>query len=259
MEVDGRAGETPAEIAVRTVWEKRKPQTEERIRVLEEVTAALVEGRLEPDLLDAGIEAAHKLSGSLGSFGYPRGSELAFQIEAVLISDDDLTATDALKLAEWVEGLWGEIARPAGPTGAVEAVSPGPVAPAAAKTNAEIAVVEDDLILAELLLHMLRNEGYEPEWFDDGGKAMEALAGENARLFPRVLLLDVDLPAVSGFGVLRAMAESGALERTRVIMLTAHASEEETVKTFELGAFDHVSKPFSLPVLLQRVRRALEE
>lgn len=258
MEVEDQPGDSPAAEAVRTVWEKRRPQTESRIEVLEDVTAALVEGRLDADLREAGIEAAHKLSGSLGSFGFPRGSELAFQAEALLGRGDGLVESDALKLAEWVEGMWAEIDRdpslPAAPS-----MLPEQEESVAAETNMDVALVEDDEILAELLLHMLRNEGFDPEWINDGGKAAEALAGENPRLFPRVLLLDVDLPAVSGFGVLRAMSESGALERTKVIMLTAHASEVETVKTFELGAFDHVAKPFSLPVLLQRVRRALEE
>ena len=257
MEAEGRAGETPADIAVRTVWEKRKPQTAARIQVLEELIAALLEHRLDDELLEAGIEASHKLAGSLGSFGFPRGSELAFQVEAMLMADEKPTAAEAPRLAEWVEGIWNEIDRapdlPAAPAPAE------PTATVSAANNAVVAVVEDDLVLGELLLHMLRNEGFEPEWIDDGGKALEALVGEQARLFPRVLLLDVDLPAVSGFGVLRAMSESGALRRTKVIMLTAHASEEETVKTFELGAFDHVPKPFSLPILMQRVRRALEE
>ncbi len=258
MKTNGGSGETPAEIAVRTVWQRRRPEAAARIEVLEDVTAALVEGRLDGDLCRAGEEAAHKLSGSLGSFGYPRGSELAFQAEALLGRDETLQKTEAPRLAEWVDGLWAEIQRPPGtPVASIEPAEPGIAAPAGG--NTDVAIVEDDSILAELLLHGLRNAGYDPEWFDDGGKAVEALAGVSARLFPSVLLLDVDLPAVSGIGVLRAMSESGALERTRVIMLTAHASEEEAVKTFELGAFDHVAKPFSLPVLLQRVRRALED
>lgn len=251
-------GETPAEIAVRTVWQRRRPDAVARIEILEEATAALIEGRLDDELRRAGEEAAHKLSGSLGSFGYPRGSELAFLAEAILGGDAEVQKEDALKLAEWIDEMWTEIEHPPGTSDAT--VKPAePELVDTGKASPDVVVVEDDSILAELLLHGLRNAGYQPEWFDDGGKAVEALTGADARLFPKVLLLDVDLPAVSGIGVLRAMAETGALERTRVIMLTAHASEEETVKTFELGAFDHVAKPFSLPVLLQRLRRALED
>ncbi len=47
------------------------------------------------------------------------------------------------------------------------------------------------------------------------------------------------------------------LRQTRVIMLTARSSESEILEALETGAFDHVAKPFSVPVLMQRVRRAM--
>ena len=252
-----QADDDPADVAVREIWEKRRPETDARIETLEEAAAALVEGRLDGTLRRAGVEAAHKLSGSLGSFGYPRASELAFQAEALLGRDAPPDVSDAPRLAGWIEGIWIELesppSRPSAPIPAAKPVA------TPSETTHDVVVVEDDPVLAELLLHMLRNEGYEPEWFDDGGKAMEVLTGDPPSVVPRVLLLDVDLPGVSGTGVLRAMKEAGGLDRTSVIMLTAHASEDETVKMFELGATDHVAKPFSLPVLLQRVRRAIGE
>jgi DNA-binding response OmpR family regulator len=52
--------------------------------------------------------------------------------------------------------------------------------------------------------------------------------------------------------------QDGVLWRTRVIMLTFRSAESEVVEALELGAFDHVAKPFSLPVLLQRIRRTLQ-
>lgn len=71
------------------------------------------------------------------------------------------------------------------------------------------------------------------------------------------MLLDVDLPGLDGLSVLRRLARDDVLSRTRVIMLTARAGEAEVVEALELGAFDHVAKPFSVPVLMQRVRCAL--
>lgn len=67
----------------------------------------------------------------------------------------------------------------------------------------------------------------------------------------------MDLPGVDGIGVLRRLEGTGVLERTQVIMLTVRSKEEEVLETLELGAFDHVAKPFSIPVLLQRIRRAM--
>jgi DNA-binding response OmpR family regulator len=68
----------------------------------------------------------------------------------------------------------------------------------------------------------------------------------------------VDLAGRDGFAVLRALARDDVLARSRVLMLTARANEPEVLKAFELGAFDHVAKPFSVQVLLQRIRRAVQ-
>ena len=129
----------------------------------------------------------------------------------------------------------------------------------AAEYDVDVVVVEDDPLLAELLRHALTTRGYRFRHFTDGQAAAGELTGSPPALRPRVVLLDVDLPALNGFGVLRQMAIAGNLAATRVIMLTAHSGEAEIVNALELGAFDHVAKPFSVPVLMQRVRRALGE
>ena len=61
------------------------------------------------------------------------------------------------------------------------------------------------------------------------------------------------------FVAMHAMAGTpdGVLSHTRVIVLTARAGEREVLEALELGAYDHVAKPFSVPVLMQRVRRAM--
>lgn len=127
----------------------------------------------------------------------------------------------------------------------------------AADYDVDVVVVEDDPLLAELLRHALTTRGYRFRLFIDGQAAAGELAGSPPTLRSRVILLDVDLPALNGFDVLRQMAITDNLAATRVIMLTAHSSETEIVNAMELGAFDHVAKPFSVPVLMQRVRRAL--
>lgn len=72
------------------------------------------------------------------------------------------------------------------------------------------------------------------------------------------MLLDVNLPGLNGIGVLRRLAEEKLLQRTKVIMLTLSAAEAEVLSTLEMGAFEHIGKPFNMPILLQRIRRALE-
>ncbi|HST60022.1 MAG TPA: response regulator [Longimicrobium sp.] len=121
----------------------------------------------------------------------------------------------------------------------------------------DVLVVEDDPAIARLLQHALETRGLRHEWVENGEVAANLLTGSAPELRARVVLLDVDLPGLDGLGVLRVLARERLTERTRVIMLTVRTHEAEVVRALELGAFDHVSKPFSVPVLLQRIRRAL--
>jgi DNA-binding response OmpR family regulator len=98
---------------------------------------------------------------------------------------------------------------------------------------------------------------YSVRWIADGAAASEELGGARPRLRADLVLLDWDLPSRDGLTVLRLLAADGVLERTRVIMLTLRASECESLASLELGATDHIAKPFSLPVLMQRIRRVL--
>jgi diguanylate cyclase (GGDEF)-like protein len=121
----------------------------------------------------------------------------------------------------------------------------------------DVLVVEDDPAIARLLQHALETRGLRHEWVANGQVAAGMLTGPQPELRARVVLLDVDLPGLDGLGVLRILSRERLLDRTRVIMLTVRTHEQEVVHALELGAFDHVSKPFSVPVLLQRIRRAL--
>ena len=122
----------------------------------------------------------------------------------------------------------------------------------------DVVLVEDDEALAGVLLHGLATRGYRTQRFDDGQDAATALQGPEAKVSGRVVLLDWGLPSLDGLRVLRRLAETGVLARTRVIMLTARDSESEVLQALDLGAFDHVAKPFSVPVLMKRVHRAME-
>ena len=144
---------------------------------------------------------------------------------------------------------------PAGPTDD-PAGAPGDVAAPAVPT-VDVVLVEDDPTIVALLEHAMDGRGLEVRHYGDGLRASAALAGHPPEVIGRVVLLDWDLPGVDGLRVLRAMGANGALAHSRVIMLTARAGEREVLQALEAGATDHVAKPFSLPVLLERVRGAL--
>jgi diguanylate cyclase (GGDEF)-like protein len=135
-------------------------------------------------------------------------------------------------------------------------VIPAGQEPACAPGSVDVVLVEDDPVLGELLEHALATRGYRTRWITDGVQAVALLGGDAPA--PALVLLDWDLPGLDGLRVLRSLAAGGRLAHTRVIMLTARATESEILQALEAGAIDHVAKPFSVPVLIQRVRRAME-
>jgi DNA-binding response OmpR family regulator len=124
--------------------------------------------------------------------------------------------------------------------------------------HADVVLVDDDEVLGSLLVHALETKGYRTQWIKDGESAALSLAGTEPAITAPVILLDIDLPDLGGLAVLRRLQRDGILRQTRVIALSSRGQNGQGERALEIGAFDHVSKPFSLPVLLQRVRRALE-
>jgi len=127
-----------------------------------------------------------------------------------------------------------------------------------AEPRAEVVLVDGDETLVAPFLQAMETRGYHTHWLKDGQEAVAALGGPNPRLQARVLLLAIDLPGLDGLSVLRRLAQDGIVQHSRVIMLTVRLAAAEVLTALELGAFDHVAQPFSLPVLIQHVRRALQ-
>jgi DNA-binding response OmpR family regulator len=114
----------------------------------------------------------------------------------------------------------------------------------------KILLVEDNDDLAFGLRRTLEAEGYEVVVAADGHAGVHAAEGR-----PDLLILDVMLPGLDGFGVLRAVRERGL--SMPVLMLTARGEEADKVHGFRLGADDYVTKPFGLSELVARVAALL--
>lgn len=121
----------------------------------------------------------------------------------------------------------------------------------------DVVIIDEDDAVADMLLRMLLNQGYRACRFRDGEEAFGKLAGTAPSLRARVLVMEVDVPGLDGVAILRRIRLESGLHSTRIIMLTHRSGEEEVDAMFELGAFDHVAKPFSARLLLHRIRRAL--
>ncbi|MBN1171712.1 MAG: response regulator, partial [Micromonosporaceae bacterium] len=159
------------------------------------------------------------------------------------------TVSPAVPAATTSEGAAGT-----SPTGQAALALPD-AAGAEQPETVDIVVVEDDPSVADVIDYALQFRGLRIKHLSDGIEAAEGLCG--GRLTTRLVILDVGLPGLDGFGVLTRLRDAGVLTRTPVIMLTARSSEAETLTALGLGAADHIAKPFSVPILISRVERAL--
>lgn len=110
-----------------------------------------------------------------------------------------------------------------------------------------VLVVEDEEALAVGLRDALLHGGFEATVVGDGVQGLEAVRAQQ----PDLLVLDLMLPGMSGLEVLKALRAEGF--RTRVLIVTALADEEDLLRGFQAGADDYLTKPFSPRELLARV------
>ncbi|MFH1941231.1 MAG: response regulator transcription factor [bacterium] len=111
--------------------------------------------------------------------------------------------------------------------------------------------MEDDVSILRGLRDNLSFEGYEVETATDGYDGLK-LALEKS---PDLLLLDIMLPGISGYDICRKLKEQKP--GLPIIMLTARGKEVDKVAGLDLGADDYVTKPFSIPELMARIRAVL--
>lgn len=111
-------------------------------------------------------------------------------------------------------------------------------------------IIEDEPDIQELLSAYLRDAGYDIEIAGDG---VEGLARFQKGRFD-LILLDLMLPKIDGFGVCELIRRESSVP---ILMLTALDGEQEQLRGFQMEIDDYVTKPFSMPILLQKIRAIL--
>jgi DNA-binding response OmpR family regulator len=116
-----------------------------------------------------------------------------------------------------------------------------------------ILVVEDDPVVAELLMLRLSMAGYRPNWVKTG---LEALT-RTYELQPHLILLDLGLPAMDGFEVLATLRSHCDFARVPIVMMTARHGSADVKRALAMGATDYIAKPFEPQDLIKRIERHL--
>lgn len=113
-----------------------------------------------------------------------------------------------------------------------------------------ILIVEDEDILREIVKDYLLHEGYQVLEAADGKEALSIFEKHKVHL----IILDIMLTKLDGWSVCRRIRKTSNVP---IIMLTARVDEDDTLHGFELGADDYVTKPFSPPILIARIKRLI--
>lgn len=109
-------------------------------------------------------------------------------------------------------------------------------------------LIEDDTMIGESVLDLLRDEGYAVDWVQDGEIAISVLEYEHYDL----IVLDLGLPNCDGLTVLKTLRDRK--DRTPILVATAHDAISECIEGLDAGADDYIVKPYDLGEMLARIR-----
>ena len=118
---------------------------------------------------------------------------------------------------------------------------------------AKMLVVEDEPSLQKLLEYQLKRIGHEIRVAPDGQQALEMVKSDR----PDLVLLDVMLPVMGGFPVLKNLQDDKTTNDIPVIMLSSKGRQHDIAAGIEKGVFDYITKPFNIPTLAERIEKAL--
>jgi len=116
-----------------------------------------------------------------------------------------------------------------------------------------IHIVEDEQPIITLVKYNLEKEGYKVSFSDNGNDGIE----EIKRILPDLVLLDWMLPDFSGVEICKILKKEKKFKDIPIIMLTAKGEDEDKIKGLNSGADDYITKPFSFPELLARIKALL--
>jgi len=117
----------------------------------------------------------------------------------------------------------------------------------------KILLLEDDKTLAETLVELLKDEGYEVSWVRDGDSAIDITFDKVFDL----MLLDINVPGIDGFDILESLREASI--KTPAIFISALNDITSLAKGFEVGANDYLKKPFDFDELIIRIEALIRQ
>ncbi|MBL1175291.1 response regulator [Pantanalinema sp. GBBB05] len=230
--------------AVNRILKRFRDSFQEQIAILEQAKAALLVNEIQPELQQTAKQEAHKLAGSMASFGYPEGSKLARSLEHLLLRDRSLTSEEITQFAQLVTALQQELTQ--SPQLAV-------IAPVSILQNYRVLVIDDDTALTERLQAEAASWGIRLKVAPDLTTARARLALSS----PDIVLLDLSFPQTQEDGLTLLHELSERLPHLPVIIFTGRDSLADRLAVSRLGARQFLHKPATAEQIFQAIAHTL--
>jgi len=223
-----------------------KKRVAAQIAVLEQAHTALLAGSFDEQLQQAATHEAHKLAGSMATFGYPEGSKLGRAVEHLLMNDRTLTPEEVSRFSQLVAALQQELTL----SPVTSTASPVPTV-----HNYRVLAIDDDATLMEKLLAEAKSWGIRMKVAPDLTTARSRIALAP----PDAILLDLSFPDTEedGLMLLRELAQRSP--NPPVIVFTGRDSLSDRLAVSRLGARQFLQKPATTEQIFQAITRVLPQ
>jgi DNA-binding response OmpR family regulator len=229
------------------VLERFRGVFKQQVALLEQASTARSAGNLEPELQQTARQEAHKMAGSLASFGYPEGSKLARSIEHLLIKGEPLLPADVTRFSELVSALQHELNKP--PASSAASLVP----PASTAQTYRVLVIDDDDALTERLKAESDAWGFRL-------KIAPNLAAARSRMtlsLPDAVLLDLSFPEAEEDGLSLLKEITVQSPDLPVVVFTGRDSLADRLAVSRLGARQFLHKPATTKQIFEAIARVL--
>ncbi|HBK96389.1 MAG TPA: multi-component transcriptional regulator [Microcoleaceae bacterium UBA10368] len=230
--------------AIDKVFERFRGVFHQQIALLEQAKTALLAGNLETELQQKAKNEAHKLAGSLASFGYPEGSKLARSAEHLLMKESPFNTVEITRFSEIVTGLQQELAKPP----VTLTASPVPTI-----LSHRVLVVDDDTALTERLKAESEDWGLRIKIAPNLTTARSRLALS----MPDVMLLDLSFPETEEDGLTLLRELNSRSPNLPIIVFTGRDSLADRLAVSRLGAKQFLHKPATTEQIFHAIARVL--
>ncbi|MEH2368662.1 response regulator [Nostoc sp.] len=244
---DGKKKPGPKDMtSVNRVLERFRNSFAGQVVVLERAKTALLAGNLNEELHQQALREAHKLAGSMGSFGYPEGSRLARKIEHLLLGDFSLSPDQISDFSQLVTALQQELTKPA----ITSTAQKFPI-----NQSYRLLVIDDDTTLTEQLQAEADSWGIRMKVAPNLATARSLFSLKT----PDVVLLDLSFPTTEEDGLILLSEIVERSPNIPVIVFTGRNTLADRLAVSRLGARQFLHKPATTEQIFQAIARVLPQ